>query len=255
MSFPQHPKKHREEALFTPRHFFRYLRSTGEAVPRAPSTFILCYSRDLKKFAVEALHARQAKEAPEFILLTPERPLGFIQVGIGAPSLAMTIEELMARGARRFVSVGFAGCLQPDLDVGTTVLCKRAIRDEGTSYHYTRASKYAYPSGPLTALLRRGLEAQGVRVRTGASWTVDAVYRETRAEVQMYQAEGVLTVEMEASALFSVARASGAEAAALFTISDILDETGWVPRFVQAKEHLQSLLKQTVLALATDRPC
>lgn len=65
----------------------------------------------------------------------------------------------------------------------------------------------------------------------------------------MYRKEGVHTVEMEASALFSVTRVSGVEAAALFTVSGILDETGWVPRFVEARTHLESLLKQTVAVL------
>ncbi len=255
MPFPQHPRKHREGALFTPRHFFRYLKSTGESVPRAPSTVILCFTPHLTKFAVDALHARQAKDAPELILRTPLGPLGLVVTrGIGAPALAVTVEELMARGTRRFVSLGIAGCLQADLSVGTTVLCTRAIRDEGTSYHYVRASKYAYPSGPLTARLRRGLESRGVQVRTGASWTVDAAYRETVRELRTYRKEGVLTVEMEASALFTIARVSGVEAAALFTVSDILDETGWVPRFVEARTHLHSLLKQTVAVLGAGRP-
>ncbi len=251
MPFPQHPKKHREAALFTPRHFFRYLRSQGEAIPRAPSTVILCFTPRLTKFAVEALHARPEPEAPrEFRLRTPRGALGLVETrGIGAPALAATMEELIARGARRFVSVGIAGCLQAKLNVGTTVLCTRAIRDEGTSYHYVRSSKYAYPSVPLSARLQRGLESRGMRVSTGASWTVDAVYRETLAEVRRYRKEGVLTVDMEASALFSIARAAGREAAALFTVSDILDETGWEPRFVEARVHLQTLLKETVAVL------
>lgn len=254
MPFPQHPKKHRESALFTPRHFFRYLRSTGEVVPRAPSTVILGFTPHLTKFAVEALHARPAKEAPELLLRTPRGALGLVQSrGIGAPALAVTMEELMARGARRFVSVGIAGCLQSNLTIGTTVVCTRAIRDEGTSYHYVQPSKYAYPSGPLAARLRRGLEARGVQVRTGASWTVDAPYRETVGELRAYRKAGVLTVDMEASALFSVAQASGVEAAALFTVSDILDETGWVPRFVEARDHLHTLLRQTVAVLGAGR--
>jgi uridine phosphorylase len=185
----------------------------------------------LTKFAVEALHARPEAEAPrEFRLRTPMGALALVETrGIGAPALAVTMEELIARGARRFVSVGIAGSLQARLSVGTTVLCTRAIRDEGTSYHYVRSSKYAYPSAPLSARLRRGLETRGTRVRTGVSWTVDAVYRETSAEVRTYRKEGVLTVDMEAS--------------------DILDVTGWEPRFLEAGTHLQSLLKETVAVL------
>ncbi len=248
MPYPQIANKHRGRALFTPQHLFRYLRSLGEKVPRAPSTIVLCFSPRLTKFAVESLHARPEPEAPrEFVIQTPRSRIGVVETrGIGAPALAVTVEELIARGARRFVSVGFAASLQPRLNVGATVLCTRAIRDEGTSHHYVRPRKYAYPSGPLSNRLQRGLEARNLPVSRGASWTVDAAYRETLLEIRTYQKAGVLTVDMEASALFSIARAAGLESAALFTVSDILDETGWVPRFREAGTHLQSLLKETV---------
>ncbi len=256
MPFPQHSKKHREEALFTPRHFFRYLRGLGEVVPRAPSTVILCFTPRLTKFAVEELHFTPASGVPrEFILRTPRGPLGLVETqGIGAPALAVTAEELMARGARRLISVGFAAGLQTHLSVGTTVLCTKAVRDEGTSYHYVPAGKYALPSRPLSARLGRRLESQGVRVARGATWTVDAIYRETLAEVRTYRKEGVLTVDMEASALFSIGRAHGVEAAAVFSISDLLEETGWEPRFHEARTHLQELLTRTVIALGGGRP-
>ena len=56
------------------------------------------------------------------------------------------MEELVALGCRRFVSIGTAGSLQPDLAVGDLLVCDRAIRDEGTSYHYQPAARYSYPS-------------------------------------------------------------------------------------------------------------
>lgn len=252
MPYPQIANKHRERALFTPKDFFRYLRSMGEKVPRAPSTIVLCFSPRLTKFAVESLHARPEPEAPrEFVIQTPRGRIGIVETqGIGAPALAATMEELIARGARRFVSVGLAGSLQSRLNVGATVLCTRAIRDEGTSHHYVRPGKYAYASVPLSNRLQRGLEARNLPVIRGASWTVDAVYRETLPEIRTYRKAGVLTVDMEASALFSIAGAAGVESAALFTVSDILDETGWVPRFREAGTHLQSLLKETVGVLS-----
>lgn len=222
-------------------------------VPKSPSTVILCFSRHLERFAVEALGARQAEGAPELLLHTPRGHLGLLLVGNGAPSLAVKVEELVARGTRRFISVGNAGCVQPNFGIGATVLCTRAIRDEGTSYHYARASKYVYPSRTLSSHLRERLEEQIVRVRSGASWTADAVYRETKTEVQRYRRDGVLAVEMEASALFSVARSCSAEAAALSSVSDILDEGRWVPWLVESRAHLESLLQQTVTALGFSR--
>lgn len=154
--------------------------------------------------------------------------------GIGAPVAVAILEELVALGCRRFVSIGTAGSLQPDLAVGELVVCERAVRDEGTSYHYVPAGEYADASGPLTVRLEQALAAQGRSFAHGASWTIDAFYRETVAEARHYQSQGVLTVEMEAAALFAVAAYRGVQAAAVFTVSDTLAGLEWRPEFHHA---------------------
>jgi len=71
----------------------------------------------------------------------------------------------------------------------------------------------------------------GVPYRAGVSWTIDTPYRETVAEARRYQAEGVLCVEMEAAALFAVAKVRGLQVASAFTISDSLADLVWNPQF------------------------
>lgn len=62
----------------------------------------------------------------------------------------------------------------------------------------------------------------------GMTWTIDAVYRETVEEALAYREEGVITVEMEAAALFTIAEVRGVEIASLFTVSDhLLAESEW----------------------------
>ena len=68
----------------------------------------------------------------------------------------------------------------------------------------------------------------------GPSWTTDAPYRETAEEIAKYRADGILTVEMEASCLFTVARNVGAAAAAAFVVSDVLHGEQWEPHFGSA---------------------
>ena len=68
-------------------------------------------------------------------------------------------------------------------------------------------------------------------MRSGMTWTIDAPYRETVAEVKHYQDAGVLTVEMEAAALFAVATIRGVPIASAFSISDLLTSVTWEPRF------------------------
>ena len=106
----------------------------------------------------------------------------------GAPVAAGRMENLIALGVRRFVSLGSAGGLQPDLDVGDLVVCTGAVRDEGVSYHYLADHVEVSPDPTLTAALSAELHGP---IRAGRTWTIDAPYRETVAEVHHYRADGV----------------------------------------------------------------
>jgi Phosphorylase superfamily len=107
------------------------------------------------------------------------------------------------------------------------VVCSAALRDEGTSYHYAPPQPFAWPDPELTARLRAALPTAA----HGPSWTTDAPYRETAEEIARYGAEGILTVEMEASCLFTVAAITGTVAAAAFVVSDMLHGEQWEPHF------------------------
>jgi purine-nucleoside phosphorylase len=108
-----------------------------------------------------------------------------------------------------------------------TFLCKKAIRDEGTSYHYTPPSKYAYPDERLTKRLEDSLKENNIEFRKAINWTIDSIFRETKKEIEQYKNEGVTTVDMEASALFAVAGVREAKIAAAFVVSDVFFEGGW----------------------------
>jgi uridine phosphorylase len=151
--------------------------------------------------------------------------------GIGAPVAAIVLEELIAIGATRFLSIGTAGGLQPDLAAGEVVLCTSAVRDEGVSHHYASHETRAAPDAGLTDALERSIRAAGLPYRRGSSWTIDTPYRETAAEARHYQADGMLCVEMEAAALFTVAAHRAIALASAFCVSDSLAEAEWNPLF------------------------
>lgn len=142
--------------------------------------------------------------------------------GIGAPAASLVLEQLIALGATRFVTVGTAAALHPDLLPGALVVCREALRDEGVSHHYLPPAAFIRPSPDLTDHLVRTTRAIRAPVRSGATWTTDAPYRETEAEVTQYGASGVLTADMEAAAVFAVASYRAAHAAAVFTVADTL---------------------------------
>lgn len=234
MPFPNFAGKHAHDAFFTAQDLVAYQRSIG----RLPEDLglagvILCYQRG---FARQALSRQQAEPQPGlpsemYILRDTSRPIGVcLGFGIGAPAASALMETLIALGVPRFASIGTAGALQQALAIGDVVLCDRAIRDEGVSHHYLASAKYSAPTPTLTAHLAAAL-AQPAPPTTGTTWTIDAPYRETVAEARHYQAEGVLTIDMEAAALFAVAQVRGVQVASAFVISDSLADLAWQPHF------------------------
>jgi purine-nucleoside phosphorylase len=83
----------------------------------------------------------------------------------------------------------------------------------------------------LTDRVRAALESRRLKFTSGTSWSIDTPYRETMAEARGYRREGVLTVEMEAAALFAVGKYRKAQVAAVFSVSDMLTELPWKPKF------------------------
>ncbi len=129
--------------------------------------------------------------------------------GIGAPFAACTLEELICLGADKFICCGGAGVLNVHVEPGTIIVPTKALRDEGTSYHYQETGRYSEPSYEALVAIEKTLSAHRVSFIKGKTWTTDAVFRETAEMVKKRRAEGCLTVEMEAAALFAVARFRG----------------------------------------------
>jgi uridine phosphorylase len=245
MPFPNHPEKHGAEAVITPQEHAEYRRSrTDGEQPEPPKAVVLCYSRGLMEY-LTGTYAGQEIDHYYGDLHVFDDTGGRVGVlgnfGIGAPTTGMLVEELVADGVETFLSIGFAGCLAESVEMGEFIVCERAIRDEGTSHHYLESGRYAHPSELLVDETTRLLAERDEPFHVGPSWTTDAVYRETVPEVERYAEEGVLTVEMEASAVFAVAAHRGVEAGAMFVVSDYLGPAEWEPKFHLTEEDMQRL--------------
>jgi uridine phosphorylase len=132
---------------------------------------------------------------------------GIIGCAVGASFAVLLAEELFASGCDFLISVTSSGQILPKEHPPFFVLIKKALRDEGTSYHYLPPSDYSHLDPSLLAILDGAFDNVAVPVYQGATWTTDAPFRETAFAIEHARSEGILAVEMEAAALYAFAQA------------------------------------------------
>jgi uridine phosphorylase len=145
-------------------------------------------------------------------------PLTIQSTGMGGHSAAIVIAELHDLGARTLLRVGTCGGLDPALELGQLLIAQEAVAADGTSR--------ALGAGPRVAaspdMLARLREAAGDAVRAGPVISTDLFYDGPDGAEAAWLADGAAAVEMEAAALFALARRRGFEAGALLIVSDLL---------------------------------
>lgn len=258
MPIPLCRDKYDAPSVFQPQDFLSYMKKSGkirEGAP-VPEAAIFSYQRSLLDY-VNANHPVTHHDGYF------GRQLGFLgdtggkvaiigRFGVGAPAAVVMLEELIAFGVKRFVSVGTAGGLVKGLFPGELVVCSGALRDEGASYHYLPEGRPALPDPGLSDALAAAFDSASVPYRRGLSWTTDGIYRETRPDVDAAVALGAVTVEMEAAALFAAAEYRRVPLAACFTISDSLAETEWRAELLSddTNSGLEKLYRAALAALS-----
>lgn len=132
---------------------------------------------------------------------------GFVGCAVSASFAVLVAEELFASGCRLLISMTSAGQLVPLGPPPYFVLIEKALRDEGTSYHYLPPSEFSAADELLLDRLTRAFDGLSVPVKCGATWTTDAPFRETSEAIAAMNAKGLFAVEMEAAALYAFAHA------------------------------------------------
>lgn len=248
-NYPIVPGKWGEPSLHGPKQFLGGALAAGWDPGEIPAGAVFTFDHRVRA----CLETRaDAVEAPE---LAPGNSrvfrLGRAIVSClspGAAAMVTQMENLAYLGTRSFAIVGTAGSISADVCPGMTLIPTRAVRDDGISQHYLRPSRYAAPSSLLSERLRRSLP----NAIAGATWTVAVPYRMTARELTIHSADGVVAVEMEAAALFAVAEAIGADAAAVLVISDVTTPTEHLENWPATTEPLLHALHKTVQLLGLD---
>ncbi len=189
---------------------------------RLPETAVLFFMSKGTDYLIAHYNAEEMAEPfPRFLNRCPiweikDLNLCFLDGGRGAPQAVDTVETLAALGVKNIIAVGMCGAYDENVRVGEIIAPKKAFVEEGTSLHYYESIEASYPNGDLlemaTALLR---------IRNDPIVSSDGVYRQTFAKEQMWRDKGAVGVDMETSAVFSVAQYLGLKAVALLMVSDI----------------------------------
>ena len=213
-------------SVFTPENLLREARRQKRLPPGAiPEICVLDPDGDILRTLMREGRATQSPvwacyhtELYEF----EQDGIGFGIIGcaVGASFAVLLAEELFASGCRFLISVTSAGQVAPQGPPPYFVVIDRALRDEGTSYHYLPPSEYSEADHDLIDTAMQGLARLGQTVYRGAAWTTDAPFRETETAIERCRSRGILAVEMEAAALYAFAQARGRQVLCLAHVTN-----------------------------------
>ena len=150
--------------------------------------------------------------------------LTICSTGIGCPSAAIAVEELARVGVETFIRVGTTGALQADIEIGDMIVATGAAKNEGTSKRYEAVEYPAVPDFDVLTALVEGAEERDEDVHVGPITSDDAFYAETDEYVADWEDANILSVEMEAATVFTLARRKGLAAGAICTVDGNLVE-------------------------------
>ena len=168
---------------------------------------------------------------------------------VGAPACIVQYEELFAMGLEKVVVFGTCGVLDSKIDDLAIIIPNAAIRDEGTSYHYMKASDEVKTNPKYVDEFIKLLDEHKYSYTIGKTWTTDAPYRETRNKVLKRKEQGCVCVDMESSAIFALAEFRNKEVFQFFYAADNLDSAKWDQRSLGNEDLLSDKEKIGLLAI------
>lgn len=167
---------------------------------------------------------------------------------LGAPACVGSFEDLIPMGAKRIILLGNCGVLDKSIEDCGIIIPTRAIRDEGTSYHYAPPADYIDVNKKYIPEFIEVLKECGYPYVMGTTWTTDAFYRETRKKVNHRKEMGAICVEMECSAMQAMCDFRGVDFFQFLYAGDNLDHSTWDPRSLSGTSRLEDKEKIALLA-------
>lgn len=251
-------------AVLNPKDLIEYVRDVhGKEPPEVPKYVILGFFKEMYEYLEKKYQSRvidwPSKRNPMFgsihIFKYKEIDVAYVFPGIGGPNASAILEMMIAFGGEYFIFLSGVGILTERIQRGEVIIPTKAIRDEGTSFHYQEPSRYSYPSESILDCVRRALKEKNVSFHEGGTWTTDAFFRETPEKVKRFYEEGCLAVEMEASALFSVGHFRKKHIGGIFTAGDCVAGPKWDARRETGESDVFKRARRELLGYALDAFC
>ena len=178
------------------------------------------------------------------------KPVSVQSSGMGCPSAAIVIEELVQLGVTKLMRVGTCGGLQPDLSMGDLIVALSATPSDATATHYVGGEPHA-PTADFALVHEAVHQAKhlGKAVRVGPIVSSDIFYNPDQGLAGRWSDRGILAVEMEAAVLFTLGALRKIQAGCMLIVSDVVVEGEFVR--ITDEEMKAAVDQMTELALAT----
>lgn len=221
-----------------------------------PEVAVACYSNITFERMIDGLDAEMIASTstangviPIYKANYKDKEIAFFMIYVGAPVSAAILEEIFIMGVKKVIIFGTCGVLEQDIEDCSIIIPNRAVRDEGTSYHYAPASDEIEVNGKYMDVFTDMLDEMQVKYTVGKTWTTDAIYRETPEKVIRRKMQGCICVDMECSADAAVAQFREKELVQFFYAADNLDSEEWDMRSLGNHSKLEEKDKIAVIAM------
>jgi purine-nucleoside phosphorylase len=180
------------------------------------------------------------------------KPVSVQATGMGCPSAAIVVEELVMLGVKRMLRIGTCGGLQPDLKLGDLIVAISAVPADSTALNITREIHAPTADWTLVHSAVHKAKELGKEVRVGPIVSSDVFYNPDDGQYQRWSDRGILAVEMEAAVLFTLGALRKVQTGCLLTVSDVVVEGEFIRISDEEMKAAVDQMTELALAVATD---
>lgn len=239
-------KKLTSEPVVTAKKFIEYKKANGHLNDFTPPKIVLvCYQSSTLMYLLSKNQTIKPSADFSSLYFVGDGQVAILSgMGIGAPALAIKIEELIALGVTKFIAVGTAGTLN-NHHPGSFIISAKALAEDGVAHHYLQANqKFTYADKQLIAAWENFAKIQSLPAFEFAdAWSFSAIFKESTADIIRVKKEDCGVVEMEAATLYAIGQEKGVQTLSLFVVSDVITLNEWTPHIKEpiVKDNLHKL--------------